>query len=424
MPSATQAATDFDVVIAGGGLVGGSLALALSGLPVRVALVEPVAPESPEQPSFDDRSIALSHGSCRILQSLGIWDRLVSSASIWPIRQIHISEQGRFGTALIDCDEQGVPELGFVIKSRDLGNALWQHLRDATDVELLCPARVSATEMLGPKRMIDLTGANEPRRISSALLVVADGARSELRGQLGIAVEHSDYAQTAIVASVSVDSPSKTNVAFERFTPEGPLAILPGPAGRCTIVMARTSATAAAALESTDNEFLQLLQTAFGYRLGIFANLGPRNAYPLSLSAAAELTAERAVLVGNAAHGLHPVAAQGFNLGLRDVACLAELIADGLNRNKHAGISRDVYDSGTADLLNAYCEWRESDHDKVVRFTDSLIRGFGPAPDLIASTRGLALAGFDIAPGAKKILAHQTMGLGGRLSRLARGLPL
>jgi 2-octaprenyl-6-methoxyphenol hydroxylase len=407
---------DFDIVIAGGGLVGGSLALALAGLSCRVALIEAAEPDSGAQPSFDDRTIALSFGSCRILRALGIWDQI--AASVWPIKQIHVSEQGRFGTAVIDSREQGVPQLGHVIKSRELGTALWQRLRELETVALICPASATDSRIHRSLRDIQVAESAAERTLRSPLLVVADGARSALRAKLGIGAADRDYDQVAVVANIQIDSRKVGHIAYERFTPEGPLAMLPGPGGRYTVVLARDKGSAEYVMSLADADFLELVQAEFGFRLGRLSRGGRRVCYPLSLTTAEALTAERAALVGNAANGLHPVAAQGFNLGLRDAACLAELIADGYARDGKG------FDPGAAEVLRAYAEWRRADQRKVVRFTDSLIRGFGPANKLLATGRGLALATFDIWPGAKRMLAEQTMGLTGQTSRLARGLPL
>ena len=406
---------DFDVLIAGGGLVGGSLAIALAGTSCRVGLVEAVPPDSAAQPSFDDRTIALSRGSYRILNELEVWP-LIADA-VWPIHKIHVSEQKRFGTALLDAEEQGIPELGFVIKSRQLGQALWQRLGELPGVTTFCPARVAASEVTADLRSVTLTGA-AVESLKTKLLVVADGARSELRSALGIQASDRDYGQVAVVANIQVDPRYAGHVAYERFTAEGPLAILPGQDGLYTLVLARSSATAPAVMDMPDAELLDLVQSSFGFRLGRFARLGKRYAYPLHLITAESIVAERAAVIGNAAHGLHPVAAQGFNLGLRDVASLGEVIAD------DCGLHPAAFDPGTADVLAKYVDWRRSDQRKVVGFTDSLIRLFGIPGAPVSIGRGLGLAAFDMVPGAKQELARQTMGLSGRLSRLARGLPL
>jgi len=410
------ASCDFDVLIAGGGLVGGSLAIALAATGCRVGLVEAVPHDSEAQPSFDDRTIALSRGSCRILDGLGIWSQIADT--VWPIEQIHISEQNRFGSAVIDAREQQIAELGFVIKSRDLGKAIWKIIGDCSSVTTFCPARVAGTDISDDRRLVTLAEAGAERELSTRLLVVADGARSQLRNELGIDASDRDYGQVAVVANIQVDGRKAGHVAYERFTPQGPLAILPGRDGRYTLVLARNSETAPLVMAMSDDELLGLVQDSFGFRLGRFSRLGKRHAYPLHLVTADRIIKERAVLIGNAANGLHPVAAQGFNLGLRDVASLAELLADGL-RADAAG-----FDCGADDLLQNYADWRSSDQRKVVGFTDGLIRLFG-IPGAIASRgRGLGLTAFDLAPAAKRELARQTMGLSGRLSRLARGLPL
>jgi len=406
---------DFDVLIAGGGLVGGSLAIALAGTSCRVGLVEAVPPDSAAQPSFDDRTIALSRGSYRILNQLEVWP-LIADA-VWPIRKIHVSEQKRFGTALIDSEEQGIPELGFVIKSRQLGQALWRKLSELPTVTTFCPARVTATEVDAGMRSVTLTGDNVTS-INTQLLVVADGARSELRGALGIQASDRDYGQVAVVANIQVDARHAGHIAFERFTPEGPLAILPGQNGLYTVVLARSSDLAPTVMALSDKDMLELVQSSFGFRLGRFTRLGKRHAYPLHLVTADRIVAERAVVIGNAANGLHPVAAQGFNLGLRDVACLGEVIADGY------GMQAADFDPGAATVLAHYSDWRQSDQNKVVGFTDSLIRLFGVPGAPVSIGRGFGLAAFDMVPGAKQELARQTMGLSGRLTRLARGLRL
>jgi 2-octaprenyl-6-methoxyphenol hydroxylase len=418
---------EFDVVIAGGGLVGGSLAIALAQIQAhthaqkdcRIALVEAVPPESAAQPSFDDRTIALSRGSYRILEQLGTWSRIADS--VWPIQQIHVSQQRRFGTSVIDSDEQGVAELGYVIKSRALGESLWAQIRELPGVETFCPASVTATELESGKRRVELQGADGVQTLTTKLLIVADGARSKLRTALGISADDRDYEQVAVVAKLQIDPRHAGHIAYERFTREGPLAILPGPDGHYTVVLARNAESVQTVMDMADDELLALLQTLFGFRLGRLRHLGERQAYPLHLVTAAEITAERAVVIGNAANGLHPVAAQGFNLGLRDVASLAEIIADGFNDGFKNG---NDFDAGSNETLQAYTDWRQGDQRRVVRFTDGLIRLFGVPGDAAATARGLSLAAFDILPGAKQEMARQTMGLAGKMSRLARGLPL
>lgn len=407
---------DYDVLISGGGMVGASLAVALSSLPLRVALTEAVPFDSAAQPSFDDRTTALSLGSHRILDALGVWRALAQRAC--PIRQIHVSERGRFGNAVITAAGQRVSELGFVVANRALGTALWGALSPTPHLTVFCPGRVLGIQQHPEHVRADLQGGGQVRSITARLLVVAEGADSPLREALGIGASRRSYEQTAIVGNAEIEQPLCGDTAYERFTADGPIALLPFGERRFVFVIARQSQVAGELLALDDPQFIGLLQEAFGQRLGKFIRVGRRASYELSLICAGRVTAPRAVLVGNAAHGLHPVAGQGYNLGLRDVATLAELIAD---LSIRAGDQADV---GSADLLRQYAAWRQRDQRKVVAFTDGLIRTFGLPLASAGRSRGLGLMLFDMAPGAKRALARHTMGLGGKLTRLARGLPL
>jgi 2-octaprenyl-6-methoxyphenol hydroxylase len=275
---------------------------------------------------------------------------------------------------------------------------------------------VETTTIVEGGREVQLCLDDKQLTLNAGLLVVADGARSGLRTALGISAQERDYEQVALVANIQIDAPREPHRAYERFTTEGPLAILPGTDGNYTMVLARNTSTVQAVLDMSEAALLELLQSVFGYRLGRIRRIGKRQAYPLQLVTADAITAERAVIVGNAANGLHPVAAQGFNLGLRDVASLAELIADAADVQN--------FDAGSPDLLNRYAEWREDDQHRVVEFTDGLIRMFGIPGEPASILRGLSLAAFDVLPPVKRELARRTMGQAGRMTRLARGLPL
>lgn len=405
-----------DVFIAGGGMVGASLAVALAGLDLRVGLAEAVPLGGPGQPSFDRRTVALARSSQRILDSLGLWSALAPEAA--PIRRIHVSEQGRFGSTVIDAAREGVPALGYVIGNARIGAALWGALNAAPGVALYVPGEVQGVEPAGEYLRVLVRHEGALLAVPTRLLVVADGARSRLRAALGIEARVRPYGQTAIIGTVGLARGRAGDLAFERFTPSGPLALLPAGTDRYAFVVTRRTADAPAALALDDAGFVGLLRAAFGTRAGRFAAPSPRVAYPLELVTAAAITAPRAVVIGNAAHGLHPVAGQGYNLGLRDVAALAEAIADDLRRNAGAA------DPGADTVLARYRDWRRRDQRNVVAFTDGLVRVFGTDAPLLGPLRGLSLLAFDLLPGAKGLLARETMGLGGRLSRLARGLPL
>jgi 2-octaprenyl-6-methoxyphenol hydroxylase len=413
------ASNDYDIIISGGGLVGASLAIALADLPLRIALVEAVLPDDAENSSFDERSIALSRSSKSILNALDLWPDIDTAA--WPIDEIHVSEKGRFGSAVINADEQGIDHLGHVIKSRILGGSLWHRLSECSAIDVFCPARVGSVAVTSTGVAVDVE-QDVPVSISGTLLVVADGARSAAREQLGVAAQHKSYGQSAIIGNVSIDLCHAGNVAYERFTSAGPLALLPGADGVYTFVLTRNTDDVDATLALSDDAMRGLLQELFGYRVGVFRNLGRRFAYPLYLSTAESLTAERTIIVGNAAHGLHPVAGQGFNLGLRDAAALAELIANAI-ASVAAGVSpADQLNAELEGIQSAYCEWRQADQRNVVSFTDGLIELFGKPGGAVSIARGLSLLGFDLLPAAKRGLARYAMGQGGRLTRLARGI--
>ena len=411
---------DCDVLIAGGGMVGASLAVALAGLPLRVTLVEAIPAGSPGQQSFDARTTALSRSSRHILGTLGIWPAVAEHAA--PIRRIHVSERGRLGTTVIDADEEGGEALGYVLENRLLGAALWRALGDSSNVTVRSPARVTGVVDSGSALEVCVEQGGASTTLRTRLLVVADGARSPLREGLGIAARTRPYEQTAIVGSVAVDGPSLNpnessgTTAYERFTPDGPLALLPAGGGRYVFVLTRRAAAAEAVSALPDSAFLELLQREFGFRLGRFQRVGVRSCYPLELVEADAVTAHRVAVVGNAAHGLHPVAGQGYNLGLRDAAALAEVVAEDLRQASSAP------DPGRAALLTRYAEWRRPDQRKVVAFTDGLVRLFDQTG--LGTLRGLGLFLFDTTPGAKRLLARETMGLAGRRTRLARGLSL
>ncbi|HWN07272.1 MAG TPA: 2-octaprenyl-6-methoxyphenyl hydroxylase [Steroidobacteraceae bacterium] len=395
-----------DVVIAGGGMVGLSLAAALADLPLDVVVIEPVAPGADEQPSFDSRTTALSAGSRRVLEGVGAWEAVAGGAT--PIRRIHVSERGAFGTAILTAEEQGVASLGYTVENRLLGQSLRARV-GALQRICHCHARVATLAASADAIRIH---ADSGEAYDARLVVAADGAQSAVRTALGVGAGISDYGQHAVIAHVDT-ARFHGHTAFERFMPEGPVAVLPISEGRSAIVWTMAPDAARRALGLDDRTFLAELQAAFGHRLGRFTRVGKRQAYPLALTRAERLTAPRAVIIGNAAQSLHPVAGQGFNLALRDVALLAELLAD-------AGAG----DPGDPALLARYAAERAPDREAVIRFTDSLVRGFGLPLAPLRRARGGGLLLFDLLRPVKHEFARRTMGLAGRQPRLVRGLPL
>ena len=402
----------YDIVIAGGGMIGTSLALALAPLGIRIAVSEAIARSAVAQPSFDERSTALSRSSQRFFEAIGLWPEIVAAST--PIRSIHVSEQGRFGFSHIDAAEQGVEALGYVVINRVLGEVLQRALVSHAGIDFLCPSQIVRTATRANAVQVAVQTEMGEAALSGRLLVAADGAKSTVREMIGIGSEVSDYAQVAVIGNLQSEL-AHENRAFERFTESGALAMLPINEGRTAFVWILGSNDAERVMSASDADFLAEIQHTFGHRLGTFSRIGRRASYPLALSRANGLTSQRAVVVGNAAHGLHPVAAQGFNLGLRDVAALSECIADA-----HAAGE----DLGAASVLERYAAWRAEDQQKLVRFTDGLVQLFGDRRLPARMLRTAGMLGFDLVPGVRRMFARHTMGLAGRLPRLSRGVPL
>jgi len=408
---------EWDVVIVGGGMVGASFALALRATNLRVLLIESVSPESAAQPSFDERTTALGNGSKQIFESLGVWQAMAAESS--PIRAIHVSDAGRFGVARLDAREQGVHAFGYVVPNRVIGRALWQALRATPNVTLAVPAQLKSATLRDDGVLLDVVtetttergNEKETERIRAAVAVAADGAGSVLRASAGIDASVEDYEQVAIVVNAATERPNNGE-AFERFTASGPLAVLPVTGGGYTVVWAVAPARAAELVALDENAFAAELLAAFGWRAGRWTRIGRRNTYPLALSRAAETVAGRVVLIGNAAQALHPVAGQGFNLGLRDAATLAEMLAG-------AAAEPDI-----GKLLAKFAAWRAEDRQGVTRFTDGLVKLFGNDTPGVGLVRNFGLLLFDLSPAAKRALSRVSWGFAGRMPRLARGLPL
>lgn len=387
------------LAIIGGGLVGASLALALqAGAKARgwqIVLIEPFAPGSSYQPSYDARSTALSFGTRQIYQRLGIWPSISERAE--PIAQIHVSDRGRFGAARLSASDEGVPALGYVVENAWLGHCLWQAL-DKDVITWRCPAEVLAMHNLGDGYRLTL---NDESKIDCDLAVLADGGRSGLREQLGIAVTQQAYQQSALIANISATQ-AHLGQAFERFTEAGPMAMLPLAENRCALVWTRPTLDAERLLKLDERGFLAELQEAFGYRLGALHKVGARHLYPLALTEAQEQVRPHLVVLGNAAHSLHPIAGQGYNLSLRDTLELAETLL------------ASTAPLGELSSLQGYLERQRLDQQLTVGFSDQVTKLFTSSQPLLAAGRNLGLLGLDLLPPAKRWFARQAMGLGPR----------
>jgi len=404
----------YDIVIAGGGMIGTSLALALEPLGLSVAVVEAIPRKAAAQPSFDDRSTALSRSTQRMFEAMGLWPEIVAAST--PIQAIHVSDQGRFGFSHIEAEEQGVEALGHVVINRVLGGVLQDALDELDGVDLICPTRIVDVALAPESATAVVEHADgEQQTLTCDLLVASDGANSAVREMMGITAKKRHYGQRAVIGNLLPEK-GIDNVAYERFTKQGPLAVLPVADGRAGFVWTVSEEDADRVMALDDDAFLAELQEQFGYRLGTFSKVGKRASYPLVLSRALRLTATRSVLIGNSAHGLHPVSAQGFNLGMRDVAAIVDCIADSAT-----GTNSDI---GHPSLLEQYSSWRRADQQKLVRFTDSVVKLFGSKRRPLRTLRNIGMLGFDLVPGVRSVFAKHTMGLAGRLPRLSRGVPL
>ncbi len=414
---------DFDLIIIGGGLAGASLACALKNFatdrPLKIAVIEAYELDADTQPSYDDRTIALSYGSRCIFEGMGLWSALEPHAEA--INTIHISDRGHFGVTRLTKEQEGVEALGYVMENKRIGQQLYlamkgdgQDVPAALNVTLYCPAEVLSLQQDAGQVTVEVLVNSEQKIIRGKLLVAADGNNSLVMQLLCIGSSRHSYGQSALITNVTPGKKHE-NVAYERFTDTGPLAFLPMQSNRCSVVWTLDPQQAEYLYALDEAEFLLQLQQRFGFRLGQIKKIGKRHIYPLFLQAATQILYGRVVIIGNAAHSVHPVAGQGFNLALRDVALLSELLVDSF---------RSSGDIGQQAMLQEYVQLRQQDIQRVYRFTDTLVKTFSNAIAPLAHLRSLGLLLVDIVPDIKHQLAVQSMGLGGRLSRLNRGLRL
>ncbi|OUR85292.1 2-octaprenyl-3-methyl-6-methoxy-1,4-benzoquinol hydroxylase [Cycloclasticus sp. 44_32_T64] len=393
---------DYDVIIIGSGMVGGCLGLALSQSSLRVAIVEARPFADKQADTAGKRAIALSWGSRCILEQLDIWQQIDESAM--PIRQIHVSDKGHFGKTRLSAKMQQVDALGYVVEAAQIEAVVAESLA-ATNVDILCPATLVDYADRGASSAVTISLDGKEQTLSCQLLVGADGGLSNVRQLGGFELKEYSYDQYAITGLIKVESDVK-DVAYERFTAEGPIAMLPHFDGLYSLVWTMPSALVEKIKCLSEEAFLERLQSQFGHWLGELSVLGERQTFPLSLSYTPHSTCARTVLIGNAAHQLHPVAGQGFNLGLRDAAMLADVLMSAKQ------------DIGTDEMLEAYARQRKTDQALVIGFTDTVIKLFSTDSALFSVVRNSGLLMLDKVPVLKNQFARQTMGLGSRFTRL------
>lgn len=410
----------FDLIVCGGGMVGASLVVALlpaaTQLGLRIALVEqhalPHVADPHYQPSFDARSTALAAGSRTLLESMGVWQAL--AGHLTPIREIEVSSKGQFGQTRMLAEREQVPALGYVVENHWMGQVLMGHLQrvDSEQIAFFSPATVCSISPATPLSEVVIESVGTTQTLTASLVVMADGGRSELRQAMGIDYSEQDYHQHALVANVGLDRPHQ-GVAYERFTEEGPIALLPiesvdGQA-RMGLVWTLSQERIEEILGLSDAAFLAQLQQAFGYRAGVLTRVGERFSYPLKLMLAREQARAGLVVLGNAAHALHPIAGQGFNLAIRGVAELADLII----ARKQAG--QNIGDLGA---LQGFVEQRQRDQQRTIRFGDSSLKLFMSSNPTLRLGRALGLQLLDLLPPARTLLARAAMGLDTPVARL------
>ncbi len=388
-------AKSFDVIIAGGAMAGATLALALDTLSqgrLNIAVIEAYQTDHHAHPGFDARSIALSYGTVGILRQLALWPAIAPVAT--PITQIHVSDRSHAGMTDITRESAGVDALGYVVELAHVGRIYAEKMAQSAAIHMFCPASVSTVERHNDAVTVTL---NSGESLRGQLLVAADGAVSTCCQQIGLALTEHDFNQVAIIANVVASEPHRGR-AFERFTSTGPVALLPMSDNRLSLVWCLPPEVAAQVMQCSDSEFLARLQTAFGWRLGRLTKAGERSAYPLLLRYREQNISHRFAIVGNAAQTLHPIAGQGFNLGIRDVTTLAEELTAG-----------DAI--GSYAQLNRFRQRREADREATITLTSTLVHLFSNDWLTLSIGRNLGLAAMDNLPMLKSPLLRRTLGV-------------
>ena len=399
----------YEIVVVGGGMVGATFAISLSKIlesdcpPILVVEAASVENQENSAPSYDARSTALSFGSRKILENTGIWEDL--NEVVEPINEIQISDKGHFGSTRLSCKEQNVDALGYVIENSDLGAVLSARLESSLAIDFLSPGEIRKVSPTQEGMRLIIGHVGQSYQVDAKLMVLADGGRSPICQQLGIQQFRKSYEQRAVIANVSLQKPHK-NIAFERFTPDGPFAMLPlrtfDDQNRCSMVCVVNEQESEEIMQMTKKEVLRTLQEKFGSRLGKITHIGERYDFPLNLSIAKEQVRPGLALLGNVAHTLHPVAGQGMNLALRDIHVLVNTL--------YRGIKKQI-NPGDMNLLQGYIDEQLFDQGKTISFTDNLVGLFSSDEARSIIGRKLGLLSLELFPMLRKSFAEEAMGI-------------
>lgn len=413
-----------DVMISGGGPVGLLLALGLAQQGQKIVLAESYLPTENAPNSFDGRVLALSHGSMLVLEQLNVWQDLV--AFVTEIHHVHVSQKGYMGITKLHAEEVEVPALGYSIQSSDLGNVLWQHVKQNSQIQVLCPARLVSFEEIdhGIKAQIEVTSEQTFSEVvvNAKLIVGADGTDSMVRKLLDLPMEVKSYHAFGVIAQIETEEHPE-GWSFERFTENGPVALLPmkGHAHKAVLVCPEEQVESIQAL--SDDEFIELFSAKMGTRLGAFTKVSPRVVYPLKETYVPQMAKGRALLMGNASHTQHPVAAQGLNLGIRDIEVFLNRVKQSLKKqplkdgeiqsNQSVGNQfgdNQFGDIGQPEFLADYAALRKPDHENVMGLTDGLIQIFQHTSPIVGHLRGVGLMVMQAMPALKRRFSRFAMG--------------
>ncbi len=397
---------DADIAVVGGGLAGASLALAVAEVGLSVALIEARPFAVVDDPAARERTTALSYGTRVLFERLGLWPAIANSAE--PIETLHVSQKDSFGRVRVDAAEYDVPALGYVAANAAMIEALQDRLEAEPRVSVVAPATFEALTEIDGGVALTLGGGGDTgavrQTLTARLVVGADGANSSVRYALGIGAKHDEYDQRALITTLEPEKPHG-GTAFERFTPDGPIAVLPRSAQSCALVWTLPPERARELAAADTATFEAELATQFGTRLGALKLTGRRGSFPLARTLCDSAVARRSVLIGNAGHALHPAAAQGFNLAVRDALTLAAHLTE----QKH--LAGADFDPGDPDWLAAWAEARRPDQHRIANFTDLVVRTFSNRLPGLGMARGMALFGLSIAPTIRHDIARRSMGL-------------